>query len=157
MAHTTHSRDFGLCGDRTVPLANGIGRSSRDGPTSDRRPSPCSARALSPGRLPACWRPPADTSRTAWSAKSCRSFWGPTGACHSSLVQPQTQPLVARFHADGPVPLYDRFVEPAPHAHANESAPTRVIRSSACCEGSDCRTFALALRPALSSDGDALQ
>jgi hypothetical protein len=42
-------------------------RSSRDGPTSDRGPPPCSARALSPGRLPACWRPPADTSRTAWS------------------------------------------------------------------------------------------
>jgi hypothetical protein len=25
MAYTTHSRDFGLCGDRTAPLANGIG------------------------------------------------------------------------------------------------------------------------------------
>jgi hypothetical protein len=25
MAYTTHSRDFGLRGDRTAPLANGIG------------------------------------------------------------------------------------------------------------------------------------
>jgi hypothetical protein len=25
MAHTTHSGDFGLCGDRAAPVANGIG------------------------------------------------------------------------------------------------------------------------------------
>jgi hypothetical protein len=25
MAHATYSRDFGLCSDRTAPLANGVG------------------------------------------------------------------------------------------------------------------------------------
>ena len=57
-----------------------------------------------------------------------------------------------------PAPLYDRFDGPAPHAHANESALNaarhsefRVLRATRWPD------FRLALRPARSSDGDALQ
>jgi hypothetical protein len=56
-----------------------------------------------------------------------------------------------------PATLYDRFVEPAPHAHANESgldpghSQFRMLRAK---RRPDIR---LALRRARSSDGDALQ
>ncbi len=56
-----------------------------------------------------------------------------------------------------PAPLYDRFVELAPHAHANESAvdPGRSeFRTLQAKRRPDIR---MALRPARPSDGDALQ
>ena len=56
-----------------------------------------------------------------------------------------------------PAPLHDRFVEPARYAHANEGAldpdrlEFRMLRTKGRSE------IRLALRPARSSDGDALQ
>ena len=56
-----------------------------------------------------------------------------------------------------PMPLHDRFVEPAPHASLTKAPSAQVIRSSACCERSGRPDIRLALRPARLSDGDALQ
>ena len=57
-----------------------------------------------------------------------------------------------------PALLYDRFVEPAPHAHANESALDRRSHSEfRMLRATRWPDIRLALRPARSSDGDALQ
>jgi GNAT superfamily N-acetyltransferase len=56
-----------------------------------------------------------------------------------------------------PAPLYDRFVEPAPHANANESAPDSGHSEFCMLRGERLPDIRLALRPARSSDGDALQ
>jgi len=56
-----------------------------------------------------------------------------------------------------PAPLYDRFVEPAPHAHANENAPDPGHSEFRMLRAERLPDIRLALRPARSTDGDALQ
>ena len=56
-----------------------------------------------------------------------------------------------------PAPLYDRFVEPAPHAHANENAPDPGHSEFRMLRAERLPDIRLTLRPARSSDGDALQ
>jgi GNAT superfamily N-acetyltransferase len=56
-----------------------------------------------------------------------------------------------------PAPLYERFVEPAPHAHANESALDRGHTGFCGLGAKRSPDVRLALRSARSSDGDALQ
>ena len=61
------------------------------------------------------------------------------------------------FTLMAPAPLYDRFVEPAPHAHANESALDPGHLEFPMLRAKRRPDIRLALRPARSSDGDALQ
>src|ERR1700729_3270279 len=56
-----------------------------------------------------------------------------------------------------PGPLYARFVEPAPHAHANENAPDPGHSEFRMLRAERLPDIRLTLRPARSSDGDALQ
>ena len=74
------------------------------------------------------------------------------------LIDRQTQQFSFQgFTLMAPAPLYDRFVEPAPHTLANEGALDRVIPELRTLRAKRRPDIRLALRPVRFSDGDALQ
>ena len=154
MAYTTHSRDFRPM-RRSHSAIRKRHRAGRAGRLTDALAAP---------------RQSAVDREIARVLAARRTHHGQHGARnHAEASGVRLEPAVAvscslkrnlssqGFTLMAPAPLYDRFVEPAPRAHANESAPDpdhlefRMLRAERLPD------IRLALRPARSSDGDALQ
>ena len=135
MAYATHSGDFGLCGDRTAPVASGVGaKLSETRSPSDRRPRRTAAEGGRPGDCP----PPGALRRTHHGQHGARNHGEGSGvrlepAAVAASSSVKAQPLDARVHADG-VRVFARVsLSPRLTRMSTRAPSTRVIRSSARC------------------------